>query len=161
MEYNISARKTNEELKERLQTAAKRADCALNSLLESDSSKDGVRRAVSEYVRIRYLLEPEDMVSDALNYLGEASLSRGLGIPVEQVRKSELDSKCENTSSSMTKKILLVIALNKALGIDIDSTRTADIVTLSELCDEVFMLLERKSASGWAANEGTGDDSGR
>ena len=40
-------------------------------------------------------------------------------------------------SSSMTKKILLVIALNSVLGIDIDATATADITTVSELCEEV------------------------
>ena len=64
---------------------------------------------------------------------------------IEAVRKNELDSKCEGTSSSMTKKILLTIALNKALEIDIDAETTADITTITELCDAVrAQLLQRQ-----------------
>lgn len=146
MEYNISARETNEALKKRLQEAALHAETVLLSFVDADRTPEGVRAAVREYVRIRYLLEEGDLVSDSLNYLGEASLARGLGMTIDQVRRSELDSKCENTSSSMTKKILLIIALNKVLGIDIDSDRTADIATLTELGDEVFFQLEKKNA---------------
>lgn len=146
MEYNISARKPNMELKKKLAEAAEQANKLVSDIDFSHMDFDKTRDILREYIRIRYLLEPSDMISDSLNYLGEASLSRSLGMPIEEVRASELDAKCENTSSSMTKKILLVIALNSALGIDINAEATANIATVSELCEEVCHQLEAIAA---------------
>lgn len=146
MEYNISARKPNMELKQKLTEAAEQANSLMIGMDLSHMDFNDTRDALREYIRIRYLLEPSDMTSDSLSYLGEASLSRSLGMPIEEIRASELDAKCENTSSSMTKKILLVIALNSVLGIDIDATATADIATVSELCEEVRQQLKAMAA---------------
>ena len=140
VEYNISARGRNEGLEARLTQAARCADALARDILAQRGDADAVRCGVAEYVRLRYGLEPGDM-GESLNYLGEVSLARGLGMTVDEVRRSELDSKCENTSSSMTKKILLVIALNRALGVNIDPQQTAEIATVSALGDEVARQL--------------------
>lgn len=146
MEYNISARNTNTALKQKLAEAAEAADAVFAGVDLSHTSFENTYDLIMSYIRIRYLLKEEDMASDSLNYLGEASLSRTLGKPIEEIRTSELDAKCENTSSSMTKKILLIIALNKALGIDIDADSTANIATVTELCAEVRRQLDARSA---------------
>lgn len=135
MEYN-SARGVNTELRDRIQAAGKRADTLMAQTCAGSPSFEELVEAVKEYTRIRYLLEPEDMKEDAMRYLGELSLARGLGMPVEQVRRTELDTKCKDTSSEMTKKILLVISLNKALGINIDETQTAEITSMSAIAEE-------------------------
>ena len=135
MEYN-SARGVNTELRDRIQAAGKRADTLMAQTCAGSPSFEELVEAVKEYTRIRYLLEPEDMKEDAMRYLGELSLARGLGMPVEQVRRTELDTKCKDTSSEMTKKILLVISLNKALGINIDETQTAEITSISAIAEE-------------------------
>lgn len=147
MEYNVSARKPDHALKERMRDAAARADALISAHPLKHADETTACEIVGEYLRIRYLLEPSDMRQTAyLNRLGEMSVARGLGISVEAVRKNELDSKCEGTSSSMTKKILLVIALNKALGIDIDADTTANIVTVADLCHAVRSQLALKSS---------------
>ena len=107
--------------------------------------KDKLAQTLREYVRLRYLLEESDMQeNDHFNYLGEVSLARGLGLSVDAVRKSELDSKCDGTSSTMAKKILLIIALGKTLGIETDPERNADITTIAELADYIYEILNRK-----------------
>lgn len=135
MEYN-SARGVNVELRDRIQAAGKQADALMSKTCAGNPSFEELVAAVKEYTRIRYLLEPEDMEHDAMRHLGELSLARGLGMSVDQVRKTELDSKCENTSSEMTKKILLVIALNKAMGINITDTQTAEITSMNAIAEE-------------------------
>ncbi len=138
MEYNVSARHPNNALKKRAVDAAIRADDLLKSSISQTRDDRSLCEIIKEYLRLRYLLEPKDMdETEYLNHLGETSIARGLGIPVEAVRKNELDSKCTGTSSSMAKKILLVIAINKALSIAIDAETTANMTTVTELCDAV------------------------
>ena len=48
----------------------------------------------------------------------------------------------------MTKKILLVVALGKALGIKTDPDRNADITTISELSHEVRAILDAQGGEG-------------
>ena len=146
MEYNTSAKGPNIELKNRLETSANEAN---ELLLKHDvvaMSKDELTQILREYVRLRYLLDESDMQeNDHFNYLGEVSLARGLGLSVDAVRKSELDSKCEGTSSTMTKKILLIIALSRTLEIETDPERNADITTIDKLADYIYEILHRRS----------------
>lgn len=145
MEFNVSARNPNFALKERLTAAAAEANKLFDDL-PPNVDEQTLRNAVREYVRIRYLLEPQDLAeSEYFQQLGETSLARGLGMPVETVRKTEFDSKCENTSSTQAKKILLVIALGKRLSISFKPDTTADITTISELCDETYRLLAERA----------------
>ena len=44
----------------------------------------------------------------------------------------------------MAKKILLIIALGKTLGIETDPERNADITTIAELADYIYEILNRK-----------------
>ena len=145
MEYNTSAKGPNIELKNRLETSADKANELLTRCNVASMDKDKLAQTLREYVRLRYLLEESDMQeNDHFNYLGEVSLARGLGLSVDAVRKSELDSKCEGTSSTMAKKILLIIALGKTLGIETDPERNADITTIAELADYIYEILNRK-----------------
>ena len=145
MEYN-SARGVNTALRDRVQRAGREADTLMTDVLSKNPGFDQLVETVKEYTRVRYLLEPEDMVHAAMRHLGELSLARGLNMPIEKIRSSELDSKCKNTSSEMPKKILLVIALNKVMGINIDETQTAEITSLNEIaCEAARQYLARSS----------------
>lgn len=145
MEYNTSAKGPNVELKNRLEASANKANELLIRRNVTSMDKDELAQTLREYVRLRYLLEESDMQeNDHFNYLGEVSLARGLGLSVDAVRKSELDSKCEGTSSTMAKKILMIIALGKTLGIETDPERNADITTIAELADYIYEILNRK-----------------
>ncbi len=146
MEYNISARNTDHLLKERINKAAESANALLAATVREACDEAALCAALREYVRVRYLLGPHDLEeSDHLNYLGELSLARSFDMSVEEIRRTELDAKCENTSSSMTKKILLVIALNQVLQIDISPEATAELTTIGELCQEAWRQLQGRS----------------
>lgn len=150
MEYNTSAKGPNLELKKRLDEAARDADRLLIEKGAATADEEELVDILREYVRLRYLLKPGDISQeDGFNYLGELSLARSLDVPIDQVRKTELDSKCEGTSSSMTKKILLIIALGKALNVSTDPESNAEITTIDELARELYLGLR----SGRADND--------
>lgn len=115
MEYNISARNTDHLLKEAHNKAAESANALLAATRAGSLRRS---RALRSPARIRarpgtcWALTTWRKATH-LNYLGELSLARSFDMSVEEIRRTELDAKCENTSSSMTKKILLVIALNR------------------------------------------------
>lgn len=149
MEYNTTARGPNIELKNRLEEASRAADELLVSQDAAHADEARLHEILKEYVRIRFLLTEEDVAeSEHFKYLGELSIARGLGVSTDKVRKTELDSKCAGTSSAMTKKILLVVALGKALGIKTDPDRNADITTISELSHEVRAILDAQGGEG-------------
>lgn len=100
---------------------------------------------VRSYIRIRYLLEPEDELVDSLNVLGQMNLSRALGVPVPNLRNVDMEAKCGGTSAVMTKKILLIIALNRDLGISIASDDAADITRVSELAAKTYGLYSSRN----------------
>lgn len=146
MEYNTSAKGPDIALMNRLTAAAQKADDLLASCDVKPMGCSELITVLKEYVRLRYLLEESDIQEDEhFGYLGEVSLARSLGMPVEMVRKTEMDSKCEGTSSSMTKKILLILSLGKALGIQTCPERNAEVTTVTELAEYVYELLQERN----------------
>ena len=102
--------------------AAAKAD-ALLLTLDVRSSEKAQYELIKEFIRIRYLLKPEDMTDESFNYLGEASLARSIGIPLSEVFEKDTNSLCGSDSASMTKKLLLVKAANATLGIAIEERK--------------------------------------
>ena len=141
MEYNMGPGRKNPELERRYATAEKEARKVAQAVNEGPMpDKESFRKAVERYVRIRMLLEPDDELPDSLNLLGQMNLSRALGIPIPDLSKVDMEAKCGSTSAVMTKKILLIIALNHDFGIKIDADAAADITKFNELVEITYSL---------------------
>ena len=135
MEYNMGPGRRDAALERRYLKAEQEAKALIERFKEMP---------VHAYVRTRYLLEPEDELVDSLNVLGEMNLSRALGVPVPDLGKVDMEAKCGGTSALMTKKILLIVALNRDLGIAVPPDEAADITKVSELVEKTYGLYCRR-----------------
>jgi len=141
MEYNTSPRTIDYALKERYAQAdldAQQIAGKLRLIPSGDVGMPEVYSSIAEIVRIKYFLAQDDMITDYFNGLGELSIAKALGMDRSAVAGIDLEAKCNGTSSVMTKKILLIIFLNKELDIGIDPHTSAEIVNLSQLATAVF-----------------------
>ena len=109
--------------------------------LGSASSYDEIDRLVREYVKARFFLEEEDLALDTFNALGQMSIARTTGLDPAQVLTADLSVRCDGSSSVLTKKILLIIALNRALELGISPEESVEITSLSALIDRVASVM--------------------
>lgn len=142
MEYNRSARQIDYEAKARYDAADRTAREICHRLTERARrgclDRDETYNSLKRIVLTKYLLEPEDATSDYFNALGEISIAKVLGTSVEEARGRDLEAKCNGTSSVMTKKILLMIFLQRELPIVIDDTTAVEMLTIAELADFIY-----------------------
>lgn len=122
---------------------------AILDQLAAASTYGEVDRLMRAYVKTRFFLEDEDLALETFNALGQMSIARTTGIDPIEVLTADLSVRCDGSSSSLTKKILLIIALNRALHLDISPEEAVSITTLSA-------LIERAARVLLAANAGTG-----
>lgn len=141
MEYSLSARGIDPVAKDRYDTADRRAKELCGDLLHLKAcnmlTEKAVFDLVQEIVLSKYYLTHNDTISDHFNALGEISIAKTLGKAVEDIRGIDLEAKCNGTSSVMTKKILLVIFIQRELSISIESELVPDLETISELASLV------------------------
>ena len=145
MEYNMGPGRKNPELERRYTTAEKEARKVAQAVNDGPlPDKESFKKAVEQYVRIRMLLEPDDELPDSLNLLGQMNLSRALGIAIPDLSKVDMEAKCGSTSAVMTKKILLIIALNRDFRIKVEANAAADITKFSELVELTYSLYSER-----------------
>ena len=148
LEYNINAKiGIDPAIKAKYDQADNKARLLLRNLSETSQERlneAAIKSCITEVTRIKYFLDRENMTSEYFNALGELSVAKRLGIDVSQVKGIDLEAKCNNTSSVMTKKILLVIFIGKELGIQIDADRASNAITISELSRLVYEQLEKR-----------------
>jgi len=109
--------------------------------LKFAATRGDVNLLVREYVKIRFSLEDEDLDLNYFNALGQMSIARTTGMDPADVLVADLSVRCDGASSSMTKKILLLIAMNRELHLGISPEESVEITTLDALIDRVCGVL--------------------
>lgn len=139
MEYNMGPGRRNKALEERYEAAEREAKQIAERLnARAVPSFAEFEAEVHSYIRTRMLLEPEDEMVDSLNALGQMNLARALGVSVPDLSRMDMEAKCGGTSAVMTKKILLIMALNRDLGVKITPEAAADTTKLSDLVSQLY-----------------------
>lgn len=90
---------------------------------------EGLLRA---YAMARFLL-PADTDEDEIDKLAAVSIARIYQIPAEKLIQTDKPSGCTYATSVSDKKVLLILSLQKALGVKFDGTQTVKIKTLTQL----------------------------
>ena len=151
MEYNRSARHIDEEAKRRYDEADRVAKAFCGSLAKAWDGEPLGFDEVAGYVRditfTKYGLSPTDATSEYFNALGEISIAKSLGKSIDEIKGRDLEAKCNGASSVMTKKYLLVIFLNRELGISIDLEAAVDAITIPQMAELVYDALVTKTAA--------------
>lgn len=96
------------------------------------------------YVCSKFMLELGECDSESLSELSAASISKVARIPRGGLAEQDISMNCAGISSVETKKILLLIALQRSLGIQIDPNLVPMIRTVDDLADIVKQALEEQ-----------------
>ena len=93
------------------------------------------------FILSKYILL--DDVTDVYNLteLAELSVAKTIRMPKEESRQLDGAHSCEGTTSAMNKKVLLLMALQKGLGIKFLPDTTADLTDTRQIAQEVWHLL--------------------
>lgn len=121
---------------------------AVAARLSEATTSEEADRLTREYVKARYFLNDEDLSLESFNALGQMSIARLAGISPEEALRAETSSKCEGASPSMTKKILLMMGLNRDVGLGISPEEAAEITTISSLAEYVSEVIATRNAGG-------------
>lgn len=99
---------------------------ALLDQLQTARAFPEIERLLRAYVQARFFLEEEDLALETFNALGHMSIARTTGM---------------DPASVLTKKILLIIALNRALNLEISPEEAVGITTLPALIERTARVL--------------------
>ena len=132
------------DFKELLQEYSQRADSYLRAVLQAEPqqrSRTFLYVQLRGYVCSKCMLEPDECASDSLTALSEASVAKVARIPQGEVAERDLSMNCAGISSVETKKILLIIALARALGIKLPPSLATEAETVDDLAAAVETAL--------------------
>ena len=108
-----------EGVKERIVAANEKSKVFLEAIKANPGQFEAVRENVRAFVLHRFFLDEEDPKSEDLGELARLSLSK-----LSQVNKSgvlqDLSNNCAGVSSETMKKALLIMTLQKQLGVRFD-----------------------------------------
>lgn len=93
------------------------------------------------FILSKYILLGD--VTDVYNLteLAELSVAKTIRMTKEESRQLDGAHSCEGTTSAMNKKVLLLMALQKGLGIKFLPDTTADLTDTRQIAQEVWHLL--------------------
>lgn len=105
-------------------------------------------RALYAYILERFMLEADTTETNLLLLAKESLRRQHAATPLteEQLLHSFSRSDCRGTNSIIKKKVLLMMNLEKKLGVHIDDRKSADIETTVQLADVLFSLLREVHA---------------
>ena len=103
-------------------------------------------RSIYRYVLYKFLLDDEEELPPThdLNELAQLSVAKAGRLNPNEMTLLDVSRHCGATSSYMTKKVLLFMALSKELDFSYPPVNTADIDTTDELAR---VIQEKKSCS--------------
>ena len=120
---------------------------ALLQALRETKDQETFRSCVAAYARTRFLVRDLTDTED-IGVLAAESIARIYSIPREKLLQSDKPSGCTLATSVADKKVLLLLSLQKAVGVKLPPERTPKIRTLGSLADVL-----------WEAKQGrTGED---
>lgn len=95
------------------------------------------------YIRERFLLDDGETGTDLLLLAKESLRRQHAAAPLTEVQLMNTVSRsdCRGTNSIIKKKVLLMMNLEKKLGVHIDDRKSADIETVPQLADALFALV--------------------
>ena len=91
----------------------------------------------------KYLLSPDEMDDDNLYTLARRSVAKTMQIPVDQVRSYDAKD-CSGATASAAKKVLLIMRVERELGVDFNEAESVAIKTIGQLAEAVAEKLEPK-----------------
>ena len=107
------------------------------------ASDEETEALVREFISCKYFLTDEEMVTDDLIQLGDRSTEKLADLQKGGLRYADKNAGCTTAGSSTIKKVLLAMALGKAVGRKLDADAVACAETIPQLS---ALLLQTREA---------------
>lgn len=133
---------TVEEFEARMRESKEQAEVLIEQMKTAPAAYDALYPLIHDYVYLKFWLFDGEEETDAILELADISTEKIAELKKGGLVVVERSGTCGSISSAVTKKILLLMALQQALGIVIEHHAAADITTLSELTNAVIEGLE-------------------
>ena len=106
---------------------------------------DILQEQLRQYVLTKFLLTEEDAPADkSFDGLVELSLAKSMKISPELVEEFDTAKSCDGATSAMAKKVLLFMAIQRALKIELPALESARVKTLEDLSSMVWNTLAQQ-----------------
>lgn len=133
---------TVEEFENRMQESREQTEGLVQQMLAAPLTYEALYPLIHDYVYLKFWLFDGEEETDEILALADISTEKIAELKKGGLVVVERSGTCGSISSAVTKKILLLMALQQALGIMIEHHAAADITTLSELTNAVIEGLE-------------------
>lgn len=101
-----------------------------------------LRKELVQYVLAKFLLTWEDYSREVtFHQLAELSMARSMQISPDLVKEFDTARSCDGATSVMAKKVLLFLALQRALSIELPAEESAKIQTMEDFAWMVWHTL--------------------
>lgn len=134
------------EIQKRLLRSRREADGHMNVICETvPLNYDILQEQLRQYVLTKFLLTEEDAPADkSFDGLVELSLAKSMKISPELVEEFDTAKSCDGATSAMAKKVLLFMAIQRALKIELPALESARVKTLEDLSSMVWNTLAQQ-----------------
>ena len=105
---------------------------------------ESLHRDLYGFILSKYILLGDVTDIYDLTELAELSVAKTIKMPKEDSAQLDGAHSCEGTTSAMNKKVLLLMALQKGLGVKFEAGNTADLTDTRLIAQEVWQLLRLK-----------------
>lgn len=122
-------------LKARLLASRAAAQACVPEVLAARSPEE-LHGHLRAYVQAKYLLD--DDPEDGIGELTARSIAKALSLDRSILEDVDTSQECTNSTSAMRKRVLLLMAMQKDFGVELDSAATARTETLADLAALVF-----------------------
>ena len=130
-------------IRSRLKTAnADAAACAAEIKATGGTNYSLLRSLVLRYIEIRYFLNEKELLSENLYELAETAVAKTFSIKREGLADIDIPGSCIGASSATSKKILLLLALCRDLGISMDPAEAVTLQTVDQLTHYIESILK-------------------
>ena len=121
------------EFEKRMQESREQTEALVEQMLAAPLTYEALYPLIHDYVYLKFWLFDGEEETDAILELADISTEKIAELKEGGLVVVERSGTCGSVSSAVTKRILLLMALQKALGILIEHHAAADITTLGEL----------------------------
>lgn len=136
---------TVEEFKAKLSSAGEASCRLVERMKEIGPDPEGLYPPMRSYLFLKFMLDEADAEGDDIVALAARSVEQIAGLKKNGLEFVDHSGTCAAVSSAVTKKILLLISLQKALNIQFPAGTTADINTIPQLCRAVAGEMAREA----------------
>lgn len=133
-------------MKERLLAAKANAKTEMDIILaEPMPSKMFLYEHLRKYVLAKYMLDMEICPTDIINEIMLISLERAMRTDRAFIEEYERGGSCESTTPTITKRILLFMALQQELNIKLAPQKMANVVSIADLANLIWQSWQTTS----------------